>query len=126
MCSRQQYSVLGLSDKLDAMPGSLSGGQQQRVAIARALAMQPEAILFDKPTSSLDPRMTAEVIGVITDLARSGQTMIVVTHAIGFARNVAHTVHVMHAARVAESGAPIQIFEDPRQEVTRLFLAEAN
>ena len=115
---------VGLADKLHAMPASLSGGQQQRVAIARALAMEPEAILFDEPTSSLDPRMTAEVISVITDLARSGQTMIVVTHAMGFARNVAHTVHVMHAGRVAESGPPGQIFEDPQEEVTRVFLAE--
>jgi ABC-type histidine transport system ATPase subunit len=115
---------VGLADKTDAMPGSLSGGQQQRVAIARALAMHPEAILFDEPTSSLDPRMTAEVISVITDLAGSGQTMIVVTHAMGFARNVAHTVHVMHAGRIAESGPPEQIFSHPQEEVTRQFLAE--
>ena len=94
------------------------------MAIARALAMKPEAILFDEPTSALDPRMAAEVIGVIADLAKSGQTMIVVTHAMGFARNVSHTVHVMHAGRVAESGPPQQIFEDPRQEVTRSFLAQ--
>ncbi len=115
---------VGLGEKLHAMPGNLSGGQQQRVAIARALAMDPEAILFDEPTSALDPRMTAEVIGVITDLAQSGQTMIVVTHAMSFARNVAHTVHIMHAGRVAESGPPSQVFENPREEVTRHFLAE--
>ena len=124
--ARSLLDRVGLADKLNAMPASLSGGQQQRVAIARALAMEPEAILFDEPTSSLDPRMTAEVISVITDLARSGQTMIVVTHAMAFARNVAHTVHVMHAGRVAESGPPGQIFEAPQQEVTRSFLAEAN
>src|SRR5262249_47906210 len=107
-----------------ASPDQLSGGQQQRVAIARALAMKPEAILFDEPTSALDPRMAGEVIRVIADLAGSGQTMIVVTHAMGFCRHVAHSVHVMHAGRVAESGPPAQIFNDPHQEVTRLFLAE--
>jgi ABC-type polar amino acid transport system ATPase subunit len=116
---------VGLADKLRAAPDELSGGQQQRVAIARALAMHPEAILFDEPTSALDPRMAAEVLAVITDLARAGQTMLVVTHAMGFARTVAQTVHVMHAGRVAESGPPGQIFEAPREEVTRAFLAEA-
>ena len=116
---------MGLEDKLNACPEQLSGGQQQRVAIARALAMKPEAILFDEPTSALDPRMAAEVLSVITDLARSGQTMVVVTHAMGFARHVAHTVHVMHAGRIAESGPPAQIFETPREDVTRAFLAEA-
>ena len=122
--ARQLLARVGLEDKLAAMPEQLSGGQQQRVAIARALAMKPEAILFDEPTSALDPRMAAEVISVITDLAKSGQTMIVVTHAMGFARNVSHTVHVMHAGRVAESGPPEQIFECPREEVTRMFLAQ--
>ena len=117
---------VGLADKFHAMPQTLSGGQQQRVAIARALAMEPEAILFDEPTSALDPRMTAEVTSVIADLAHSGQTMVVVTHAMGFARSVAHTVHIMHAGQMAESGPPAQIFEDPREEVTRLFLAEAS
>ena len=107
------------------MPRQLSGGQQQRVAIARALAMEPEAILFDEPTSALDPRMTAEVLAVIADLARDGQTMIVVTHAMRFARQVAHTVHVFGGGRVVESGPPAQVFEDPRNEATRLFLAEA-
>jgi ABC-type polar amino acid transport system ATPase subunit len=116
---------VGLSDKIDARPGSLSGGQQQRVAIARALAMNPAAILFDEPTSALDPRMTAEVISVMSDLASSGQTMIVVTHAMGFARTVAHRVHVLHAGRIAESGPPEQVFGAPREEVTRSFLAEA-
>jgi ABC-type polar amino acid transport system ATPase subunit len=116
---------VGLGDKLNARPMNLSGGQQQRVAIARALAMTPEVILFDEPTSALDPRMTAEVISVMADLASSGQTMIVVTHALGFARSVAHTVHVMHQGRVAESGPPQQIFEAPEQDVTRSFLAQA-
>jgi ABC-type polar amino acid transport system ATPase subunit len=115
---------VGLGDKLSARPTTLSGGQQQRVAIARALAMQPEAILFDEPTSALDPRMTAEVTDVMTELAADGQTMIVVTHALGFARKVAHAVHVMHEGRIAESGSPQQIFEAPSQEVTRQFLAQ--
>jgi len=122
--ARQLLARVGLAEKLTAMPEQLSGGQQQRVAIARALAMKPEVILFDEPTSALDPLMAAEVISVITDLAKSGQTMIVVTHAMGFARNVSHTVHIMHAGRVAESGPPEQIFENPREEVTRTFLAQ--
>jgi ABC-type polar amino acid transport system ATPase subunit len=122
--ARQLLARVGLSEKLSARPDQLSGGQQQRVAIARALAMKPEAILFDEPTSALDPRMSAEVMGVITDLAKSGQTMIVVTHAMGFARNVAHTVHVMHGGRMAESGTAEQVFENPREEVTRSFLAQ--
>jgi ABC-type polar amino acid transport system ATPase subunit len=122
--ARQLLERVGLADKLAARPEQLSGGQQQRVAIARALAMKPEAILFDEPTSALDPRMAAEVISVMADLARTGQTMIVVTHAMHFARNVAHTIHVMHGGRVAEHGTPEQIFEAPQQEVTRLFLAQ--
>jgi ABC-type polar amino acid transport system ATPase subunit len=116
---------VGLEAKLHARPGTLSGGQQQRVAIARALAMEPEVILFDEPTSALDPRMTAEVTSVMADLAAEGQTMIVVTHGLGFARGVAHTVHILHAGRVAESGPPEQVFESPQQEVTRGFLAMA-
>jgi ABC-type polar amino acid transport system ATPase subunit len=124
--ARTLLERVGLSEKLTARPEQLSGGQQQRVAIARALAMKPEAILFDEPTSALDPRMASEVLSVITDLAKSGQTMIVVTHAMGFARNVAHTVHVMHDGRVAESGPPQRIFEDPREEVTRTFLAQTH
>ncbi len=122
--ARQLLDRVGLSAKLHARPEELSGGQQQRVAIARALAMKPEAILFDEPTSALDPRMAGEVLSVIADLAKSGQTMMVVTHAMQFARNVAHTVHVMHAGKVAESGPPAQLFESPREAVTREFLAE--
>ncbi len=114
---------VGLADKLDASPDQLSGGQQQRVAIARALAMKPEAILFDEPTSALDPRMAGEVLSVIADLAQRGQTMIVVTHAMGFARDVSHTVHVMHGGRIAESGPSREIFDEPREEVTRSFMA---
>jgi polar amino acid transport system ATP-binding protein len=105
-------------------PSQLSGGQQQRVAIARALAMEPEVVLFDEPTSALDPRMTGEVLAVMTDLALAGQTMIVVTHAMGFARQAAHTVHVFDSGKVAESGPPAQIFDDPREEATRAFLSE--
>ena len=117
---------VGMREKADAMPRNLSGGQQQRVAIARALAMQPEAILFDEPTSALDPRTTAEVIRVMGDLAKSGQTMVVVTHAMDFARHVAHTVHVMSGGRIVESGPPSQIFEDPRTDATRAFLAQGD
>ena len=122
--ARQLLIRVGLAEKLRAMPDQLSGGQQQRVAIARALAMKPEAILFDEPTSALDPRMAAEVINVISDLAESGQTMVIVTHAMGFARNVSHTIHVMHGGRVAESGKSEQIFEEPREEITRSFLTQ--
>jgi ABC-type polar amino acid transport system ATPase subunit len=122
--ARKLLDRVGLADKINARPEQLSGGQQQRVAIARALAVHPEAILFDEPTSALDPRMAGEVLRVIADLAASGQTMVVVTHAMGFARRVAHTVHVMHEGRIAESGPPGQIFENPREEVTRSFLAQ--
>jgi ABC-type polar amino acid transport system ATPase subunit len=122
--ARQLLDRVGLGDKLHARPEQLSGGQQQRVAIARALAVRPEAILFDEPTSALDPRMAGEVLSVIADLAKSGQTMIVVTHAMHFARQVAHTVHVMDAGRIAESGPPAQVFDAPREDVTRRFVAE--
>lgn len=123
--ARSILARVGMADKEDARPGSLSGGQQQRVAIARTLAMNPEAILFDEPTSALDPRTTAEVISVMTDLAASGQRMIVVTHAMSFARTVAHRVHILHAGRIAESGPPEQIFGDPKEAITREFLSEA-
>jgi ABC-type polar amino acid transport system ATPase subunit len=123
--ARHLLDRVGLGDKLCARPEQLSGGQQQRVAIARALAVKPETILFDEPTSALDPRMAGEVLAVIADLAKQGQTMIVVTHAMGFARNVATTVHVMHAGRVAESGPSAQVFDDPRSEATRHFFSEA-
>ena len=123
--ARRLLDRVGLLDRLHAMPRQLSGGQQQRVAIARALAMEPRAMLFDEPTSSLDPRMTAEVLSVMTDLASDGLTMVVVTHAMRFARQVAHTVHVFGEGRVIESGPPEQVFDDPRQEATRLLLSEA-
>jgi len=121
--ARRLLDRVGMSDRLGAMPGQLSGGEQQRVAIARALAMEPQAMLFDEPTSALDPRMTAEVLAVITDLAGDGLTMIVVTHAMPFARRVAHTVHVFGEGRVIESGPPGQIFDNPHEEATRNLLA---
>ena len=123
--ARRLLERVGMLEKQDVRPGSLSGGQQQRVAIARTLAMSPEAILFDEPTSALDPRTTAEVISVMTDLAAAGQRMIIVTHAMSFARTVAHRVHILHAGTIAESGPPEQIFEDPQTDITRSFLSEA-
>jgi polar amino acid transport system ATP-binding protein len=122
--ARRLLDRVGLGDRSHALPRQLSGGQQQRVAIARALALEPRAILFDEPTSALDPRMTAEVLAVMTDLAHDGLTMVVVTHVMRFARRVAHTVHVFGEGRVVESGPPEQIFEDPHQEATRLLLSE--
>lgn len=116
---------VGLAEKVHERPDRLSGGQQQRVAIARALAMRPKAMLFDEPTSALDPRMTAEVLAVLTDLAADGQTMIVVTHAMNFARRAAHRVHVFQNGQVLESGSPEQIFENPQQPATAEFLREA-
>jgi polar amino acid transport system ATP-binding protein len=121
--ARRLLDRVGMSNRLDAMPAQLSGGQQQRVAIARALAMEPHAILFDEPTSALDPRMTAEVLAVMTDLAGDGLTMIVVTHAMHFARRVAHAVHVFAEGRVVESGPPGQIFDDPHHDATRMLLS---
>jgi len=115
---------VGLGDKRDVRPEQLSGGQQQRVAIARALAMEPRVMLFDEPTSALDPRMTAEVLAVLSDLASAGQTMIVVTHAMSFARRAATTVHVFQDGVVLESGPPAQIFENPLQPATAAFLRE--
>jgi ABC-type polar amino acid transport system ATPase subunit len=121
--ARRLMDRVGLSDRLHAFPRQLSGGQQQRVAIACALAMEPRAILFDEPTSALDPRMTTEVLAVMSDLAGDGLTMVVVTHAMPFARRVAQTVHVFGDGRVIESGAPEQIFEEPREEATRVLLS---
>ncbi|HTI51757.1 MAG TPA: amino acid ABC transporter ATP-binding protein [Planctomycetaceae bacterium] len=116
---------VGLGDRLESSPQQLSGGQQQRVAIARALAMRPDLILFDEPTSALDPQMTAEVLAVMADLAREGQTMLVVTHAMGFARRVAHQVHVIADGVIVEEGPPEQIFGAPQQPQTRILLQQA-
>jgi len=123
--AREMLERVGLAGREEAYPRDLSGGQQQRVAIARALLMRPEAILFDEPTSALDPVMASEVLGVMTDLAKGGQTMIVVTHSMHFARNVATSVHVFAEGRVVESGPPAQVFADPQHETTKAFLREA-
>ncbi len=114
---------VGLAEKAQARPGSLSGGQQQRVAIARALAMNPEAILFDEPTSALDPKMTAEITSVLMDLARAGQTMIIVTHGMAFARRIADQVSVLHSGQIVETGTAAQIFDDPQHGLTKSLLA---
>ncbi|KUP94617.1 amino acid ABC transporter ATP-binding protein [Tritonibacter horizontis] len=113
---------VGLTDHADKYPSGLSGGQQQRVAIARALAMEPRALLFDEPTSALDPEMVGEVLDVMRDLARSGVTMIVVTHEMGFARQVADRVIFMDGGAVVESGDPADIFAAPKEARTRDFL----
>ena len=113
---------VGLAQKLDAYPAKLSGGQQQRVAIARALAMQPKAILFDEPTSALDPELVGEVLKVMLTLAREGMTMVVVTHEMGFAAEVARRVLFLDHGRVVEEGTAQQILADPKHERTRDFL----
>ena len=115
---------VGLSDKADAYPAQLSGGQKQRVAIARALAMQPEIMLFDEPTSALDPEMVGEVLDVMKDLAKSGMTMVVVTHEMGFAREVGTRVLFMDQGIVMESGTPEEIFSNPQNERTQNFLSK--
>jgi polar amino acid transport system ATP-binding protein len=115
---------VGLEDKLNTFPVALSGGQQQRVAIARALAMQPKLMLFDEPTSALDPELVGEVLEAMRQLARDGMTMIVVTHEMGFAREVGDTVVFMDEGRVVESGTPGQVLDDPQQERTKLFLSK--
>ena len=114
---------VGVLDKRDAWPNQLSGGQQQRVAIARALAMQPRIMLFDEPTSSLDPEMVGEVLAVMQQLADDGMTMVVVTHEMGFARRVAHRVLFLDQGQLVEQGPPDQLFGAPREERTQKFLA---
>ncbi|MGW6707749.1 amino acid ABC transporter ATP-binding protein [Streptomyces sp. NPDC054956] len=122
--ARRLLERVGLADKADAYPRRLSGGQQQRVAIARALALEPKVLLFDEPTSALDPELVGEVLDVIKDLARAGTTMIVVTHEIGFAREVADTVVFMDGGVVVEQGPPGTVLDRPRHERTRAFLAK--
>jgi polar amino acid transport system ATP-binding protein len=117
-------SRVGLGDKLDTYPVALSGGQQQRVAIARALAMQPKLMLFDEPTSALDPELVGDVLDAMRSLARDGMTMIVVTHEMGFAREVADTVVFMDEGIVVETGAPAEVISNPREERTRAFLSK--
>jgi ABC-type polar amino acid transport system ATPase subunit len=119
---RQLLEKVGLADKADAYPAHLSGGQQQRVAIARALALQPKVMLFDEPTSALDPELVGEVLEVMQQLAREGMTMMVVTHEMGFAREVAQRVIFMDGGRILEEGPPEQFFTAPREERTRTFL----
>ncbi|MER5324915.1 amino acid ABC transporter ATP-binding protein [Streptosporangium roseum] len=116
--------MVGLGHRPDAYPAQLSGGQQQRVAIARALAMRPRLMLFDEPTSALDPELVGEVLDVMKDLACDGMTMIVVTHEIGFAREVGDTLVFMDEGVVIETGPPRQVIADPRHERTRSFLAK--
>ena len=115
---------VGLYDKAKAYPVQLSGGQKQRIAIARALAMNPKIMLFDEPTSALDPEMVGEVLGVMTDLARAGMTMVVVTHEMGFARSVGSRVLFMDGGYVVEQGTPEQVFDDPQNERTKSFLSK--
>ncbi|MFI1682835.1 amino acid ABC transporter ATP-binding protein [Streptomyces sp. NPDC020607] len=122
--ARELLERVGLADKAGAYPRQLSGGQQQRVAIARALALEPRLLLFDEPTSALDPELVGEVLDVIKDLARQGTTMIVVTHEIGFAREVADTVVFMDDGRVVEQGAPADVLDRPRHDRTRAFLSK--
>jgi ABC-type polar amino acid transport system ATPase subunit len=115
---------VGIEDKIDEYPAMLSGGQQQRVAIARALAMDPKVILFDEPTSALDPELVGEVLKVMKDLAKDGMTMIVVTHEMGFAKEVADRVIFINEGVIAEEGPPEQIFENPQNERLQSFLAQ--
>ena len=121
---RELLVRVGLADKLQAYPAQLSGGQQQRVAIARSLAMEPKLMLFDEPTSALDPELVGEVLDVIRRLADDGMTMVVVTHEIGFAREVGDTVVFMDAGVVVESGNPREVLASPRHERTRAFLSK--
>ncbi|MET9345772.1 amino acid ABC transporter ATP-binding protein [Streptomyces termitum] len=122
--ARALLARVGLADKAEAYPKQLSGGQQQRVAIARALALEPGLLLFDEPTSALDPELVGEVLDVIRDLAAGGTTMIVVTHEIGFAREVADTVVFMDEGRIVERGTPAEVLDAPRHERTRAFLSK--
>ncbi|SDN78290.1 polar amino acid transport system ATP-binding protein [Klenkia soli] len=122
--ARELLARVGLADKADAHPRQLSGGQQQRVAIARALAMRPAVLLFDEPTSALDPELVGEVLAVIADLARTGTTMIVVTHEIGFARQAADQIVFMDEGRIVEQGTPTDVLDHPQHERTKAFLAK--
>ncbi|MBK6644266.1 MAG: amino acid ABC transporter ATP-binding protein [Anaerolineales bacterium] len=120
----QLLKRVGIPEQANKFPGQLSGGQQQRVAIARALAMQPKIMLFDEPTSALDPEMIKEVLDVMVELAKSGMTMIVVTHEMGFARAVANRMFFFDQGQIVESGSPEEIFKAPKEERTKLFLSQ--
>ncbi|MDQ0597331.1 polar amino acid transport system ATP-binding protein [Streptomyces canus] len=122
--ARELLDRVGLADKAAAYPRQLSGGQQQRVAIARALALRPGVILFDEPTSALDPELVGEVLAVIKDLAKSGTTLVIVTHEIGFAREIADRVVFIDGGRIVEQGPPAEVLDRPRHERTRDFLSK--
>jgi polar amino acid transport system ATP-binding protein len=122
--ARDLLDRVGLADKTGAYPRQLSGGQQQRVAIARALALRPGVILFDEPTSALDPELVGEVLAVIKDLASGGTTLVIVTHEIGFAREIADRVVFMDGGRIVEQGPPAEVLDNPRHERTRDFLSK--
>ena len=122
--AKELLERVGLADKADNYPSQLSGGQQQRVAIARALAMEPKVMLFDEPTSALDPEMVGEVLDVMRSLAKEGMTMVIVTHEMGFAREVADRVLFVDDGQVLEQGAPQDLFEHPQQERTKNFLSK--
>jgi general L-amino acid transport system ATP-binding protein len=122
--AQQLLERVGIPEQADKFPGQLSGGQQQRVAIARALAMQPKIMLFDEPTSALDPEMIKEVLDVMIELAQSGMTMIVVTHEMSFARAVADRMFFFDEGLIVESGTPDDIFNNPREDRTKLFLSQ--
>jgi aspartate/glutamate/glutamine transport system ATP-binding protein len=121
--ARHYLEKVGILDKAESYPSQLSGGQQQRVAIARGLAMKPEIMLFDEPTSALDPEMIGEVLDVMKALAREGMTMVVVTHEMGFAREVADRIVFMDEGRILEEAIPAEFYENPREERARLFLS---
>lgn len=120
----QLLERVGIPEQAYKYPAQLSGGQQQRVAMARALAMQPKVMLFDEPTSALDPEMIKEVLDVMVELAESGMTMLVVTHEMGFARGVADRMFFFDEGLIVESGTPEQIFNDPQEDRTKLFLSQ--
>ncbi len=124
--SLSQLEKVGLKDKTDAYPSELSGGQQQRVGIARALVLKPEVILFDEPTSALDPELVGDVLCVIKDVARSGITMLIVTHEIDFAKNVSNKVVFMDGGRIVEQGTPDEVLIHPKEERTQQFLNKFN
>lgn len=120
--AKELLAKVGLADKMNVYPSKLSGGQKQRVAIARALAMKPEIMLFDEPTSALDPELVGEVLNTMKQLAHEGMTMVVVTHEMGFAREVADRVIYMHDGKIVEVGKPRDIFENPKEQRTKDFL----
>ena len=122
--ARELLMRVGLAEKADAYPDNLSGGQQQRVAIARALAMHPKVMLFDEPTSALDPEMVGEVLDVMRALANEGMTMVIVTHEMGFAREVGDRLLFVDEGRIIEAGVPREVFENPKEERTRSFLSK--